>query len=68
MSLNISKKISPKFEHLLENSNLTEVQKSLWVKYLSFLDAEQTNDLCEIIEKDKESFDTITVELETNNK
>ena len=62
----IQKPISQTLRQLLEDGKLTEKQKNLWERYLDFLDAEQVKDLCEIIEKDSESFDGLMFELEAN--
>ncbi len=60
----IQKPISKTLKQLLENNKLTEQQKKIWETYLFFLNEEQVNDLCEIMEKDKESFNSLMTELE----
>lgn len=62
------KPISETLSKLLKEDKLTEKQKTLWVKYLSFLNTEQIKDLCEIIDKDKESFNSLMSELENSIK
>ena len=64
----IHKPISRTLDLLLEDGKLTPKQKDLWDNYLSFLNAEQVGDLCDVIEKDKESFDSLMEELEASVK